>query len=163
MSGDLEIGEAFIGSGVDAAHINTVLGPRDGPVGVAWATALATPTTGFARFVVVARPGIAVRPLTLFVNKSEVSSDNQTHARMTWGPAQAGVAGGVGDALRAGVDPDLLLIAAVWVDPQATDADAVYRNNREATRMALEAGAAGLPSVEAVLQVADAPFNPFYP
>ena len=36
------IGESFVGDGVNAAHINVVLGRRDGPVGTAWATALAT-------------------------------------------------------------------------------------------------------------------------
>ena len=36
------IGESFIGDGAEAAHINTVLGQRAGPVGTAWATALAT-------------------------------------------------------------------------------------------------------------------------
>ena len=34
------IGESFVGDGVNAAHINVVLGRRDGPVGTAWATAL---------------------------------------------------------------------------------------------------------------------------
>jgi 5,6,7,8-tetrahydromethanopterin hydro-lyase len=158
----MQIGEAFVGNGQDAAHVNTVLGRRDGPVGTAWATALATPTTGYARFVVVARPGIAVQPLTLFVNKAAI--EGETHARLTWGAAQAGVAGGVGDALRDGrVDPTWLLIAAVWVDPAASDADAVYRNNRAATRTALEAGINGTPTTNDVLAVIDVPQNPFYP
>ena len=29
----IQIGEAFVGEGAEAAHLNTVLGPRDGPVG----------------------------------------------------------------------------------------------------------------------------------
>ncbi|MEO6318896.1 MAG: formaldehyde-activating enzyme, partial [Acidimicrobiales bacterium] len=32
----MEIGESFIGSGGEAAHLNTVLGERSGPVGQAW-------------------------------------------------------------------------------------------------------------------------------
>jgi 5,6,7,8-tetrahydromethanopterin hydro-lyase len=32
-------GESFAGEGADAAHVNTVLGSRSGPVGAAWATA----------------------------------------------------------------------------------------------------------------------------
>ncbi len=64
----LEIGESFVGSGPEAAHINTVLGPRSGPAGTAWATALATPTAGHAPFVAVVRPGLPAKPLTLFVN-----------------------------------------------------------------------------------------------
>jgi 5,6,7,8-tetrahydromethanopterin hydro-lyase len=35
------IGESLVGEGAEAAHVNTVPGRRDGPVGVAWATALA--------------------------------------------------------------------------------------------------------------------------
>jgi len=49
----LQLGEAFVGEGPNAAHVNTVLGGRDGSVGTAWATALATPSQGHAPFVVV--------------------------------------------------------------------------------------------------------------
>jgi len=56
------IGESFVGDGVNAAHINVVLGRRDGPVGTAWASALATPSAGHAPFVAVAAPGIPVVP-----------------------------------------------------------------------------------------------------
>ena len=64
------IGESYVGEGAEAAHINTVLGDRDGPVGTAWATALATPRPGHAAFVVILRPNLPVKPLTLFVNKA---------------------------------------------------------------------------------------------
>ena len=42
------IGEGFAGSGPHAAHINTVLGPRDGPVGTAWAQDSSTSAIGRA-------------------------------------------------------------------------------------------------------------------
>ena len=51
-----QIGESFVGDGVDAAHVNTVLGRYGGPVEAAWATALATPRPGHAAFVAVLRP-----------------------------------------------------------------------------------------------------------
>jgi 5,6,7,8-tetrahydromethanopterin hydro-lyase len=159
----VQIGESFTGSGADAAHVNTVLGARDGPVGVAWATALATPSAGHAPFVVVARPGLPVQPYTLFVNKARIESDG--HARMTWGAAQAGVAAGVIDALDAEVITvagELVLIAAVWVDPKAGDADAVAANNRVATYNALLVGVAGLPTVEAGVAANGEVWNPFY-
>jgi 5,6,7,8-tetrahydromethanopterin hydro-lyase len=56
------IGETFIGEAAEAAHINVVLGHRSGPVGIAWATALATPSAGHTPFVAVLRPGIPVNP-----------------------------------------------------------------------------------------------------
>ena len=49
----VQIGESYVGEGAEAAHINTVLGDRDGPVGAAWATALATPRAGHAAFVTI--------------------------------------------------------------------------------------------------------------
>ena len=160
-----QIGEAFVGDGADAAHLNTVLGPKGGPVEHAWVTALATPRPGHAAFVTVLRPGLAVKPLTLFVNKAALMGGD--HDRMTWGPAQAGVASGVLWAVADGVIApddvdDLLLIAAVWVNPEARDDDAVYANNRRATRDALEAGRDGDPALDALLAERDAPWNPFF-
>jgi 5,6,7,8-tetrahydromethanopterin hydro-lyase len=159
------IGESFIGEGAEAAHVNTVLGDRAGPVGTAWATALATPGSGHTPFVTVLRPGLPVKPLTLFVNKATVAGAE--HSQLTWGAAQAGVAAGVADAVSEGIvstaDADrLLLIAAVWVDPAAKDADKVYANNRAATKQALRSGAEGLPQIADVLSAAGQPTNPFY-
>jgi 5,6,7,8-tetrahydromethanopterin hydro-lyase len=148
---------------VDAAHVNVVVGTREGPVGAAWATALATPSAGHTPFVVVAKPGLPVQPFTLFVNKATVAGDR--HARMTWGPAQAGVASGVIDSLVADVltvAATMVIIAAVWVDPDATDEQLVYTNNREATYGALSLAVAGLPSEEEVTAAREEVFNPFF-
>jgi 5,6,7,8-tetrahydromethanopterin hydro-lyase len=164
----VQIGEGFVGEGVNAAHVNTVLGPRGGPVETAWATALATPSVGHSRFVAVVRPGVPVQPLTLFVNKAPIEDASSRHARLTWGAAQAGVAAGVAEAVARGVIDEaqaarLLLIAAVWVDPAAADEDTVFGNNREATVRALAAGADGEPSTVAVRSAAgEGPWNPFF-
>jgi 5,6,7,8-tetrahydromethanopterin hydro-lyase len=160
-----QIGESFVGDGVDAAHVNTVLGRYGGPVETAWATALATPRPGNAAFVAVLRPNLPVQPLTLFVNKATIAGDR--HGELTWGAAQAGVASGVADAVAGGVVPaaeaaDLLLIAAVWVNPDARDADAVFANNRRAIAEALANGAARRPAVDDVLAARDEPFNPYF-
>ena len=159
------IGESFVGEGAEAAHINTVLGDRHGPVGTAWATALAVPRPGHSAFVTVLRPNLPVKPLTLFVNKAAIADEQ--HGDLTWGAAQAGVAGGVADAVADGVisaedAEELLLIAAVWVNPAAKNADLVYRNNRAATRNALANGAAGTPQVADMLAARHAPANPFF-
>jgi len=159
------IGESFIGTGAEAAHINTVLGHRAGPVGTAWATALASPSAGHTPFVAVLRPGVPVKPLTLFVNKAPIAGAE--HGTLTWGAAQAGVAGGVADAVAdeiigASDADDLVLIAAVWVDPSAREADLVYANNRAATKAALQAGARSLPDIADVLAARAEPSNPFY-
>ncbi len=161
----LQIGESFVGDGAEAAHVNTVLGNRSGPAGSAWATALATPSAGHVPFMAVLGPGLAVKPLTLFVNKAPIADDG--HGTLTWGAAQAGVAGGVADAVAEGIVSesaldDLVLIAAVWVNPKAADEALVYANNRQATRTALANGAAGLPSTADVLTGRQRPTNAFY-
>jgi 5,6,7,8-tetrahydromethanopterin hydro-lyase len=158
----VQLGEAFVGEAANAAHVNTVLGPRDGPVGTAWATALATPTSGHAPFVVVLKPGVPVKPFTLFVNKAGVESNR--HAALTWGAAQAGVAAGVADAVAAGVvtDVDTVLIVAVWVNPAADNSEKVFANNRQATHDALAMGAAGGPDASAVEAARTSPSNPFF-
>ena len=161
----MQLGESYVGDGPEAAHVNTVLGDREGPVGQAWATALATPSTGHAPFVVVLQPGLPVVPFTLFVNKARIEDDG--HGRLTWGAAQAGVAAGVTDAVAAGtIDEgaagELALIAAVWVNPDARDAELVFSNNREATAGALALGRAGLPTAGDVLEQRDEVWNPYF-
>jgi len=160
-----QFGEAFVGEADDAAHVNTVLGTVGSPVETAWVTALATPRQGHAAFVAAVQPGVAVRPFTLFVNKTTIAGTR--HAELTWGAAQAGVAGGVLDAVADGVIPEStvagsLLIVAVWVSPDATDAAAVYRNNREATLAALRAGREGRPGVTDALAARHNPHNAFF-
>jgi 5,6,7,8-tetrahydromethanopterin hydro-lyase len=159
-----QVGEGFAGTGADAAHVNSVLGDRDGPVGTAWATALASPSAGHTPFVVVLRPNVPVRPMTLFVNKATIAGDR--HGTLTWGAAQAGVAAGVVDVVRNGVVDEaaasnLVLITAVWVNPDATDEEAVFANNRNATLAAITAGVRDTPSVRDMLDVGD-PTNPYF-
>jgi len=161
----LQIGESFVGDGANAAHVNTVFGHREGPAGVAWASALATPSAGHVPFVTVLRPSLPVKPLTLFVTKAAPASD--AHGLLIWGPAQAGIAAGVADALADGIlsptEADShVIIAAVWVNPAADDADVVFANNRLSVRTALENGALSLPSTADVIAARNSPSNPFY-
>jgi 5,6,7,8-tetrahydromethanopterin hydro-lyase len=161
-----QIGEAFVGDGSEAAHINTVLGAYGGPVEQAWVAALASPSAGHTPFVTVVQPGLPVKPLTLFVNKATIAHDR--HAQLTWGAAQAGVAKGVADAVADGVIPrddvdGLLIVAAVWVNPDGQRSDDVFNNNATATREALRAGAAGLPKIADVLAARNEARNAYYP
>jgi 5,6,7,8-tetrahydromethanopterin hydro-lyase len=160
-----QLGEQFVGEGAEAAHVNTVLGHKGGPVEAAWATALATPREGHAAFVTVLGPGRPVKPFTLFVNKVTIAGEQ--HAGLTWGAAQAGVATGVLDAVAGGVIPassvdHLLLIAAVWVNPEAKDEELVFTNNRLATFGALTNGEQELPAIEDLLGDRDNPVNPYF-
>jgi 5,6,7,8-tetrahydromethanopterin hydro-lyase len=152
-----QFGEASAGEGVDVAHTSTVLGVRDGPVEAAWTTALATPSSGFPRLVVNLRPGMPVQPLTMLVPKLAVVDDE---ARVLRGPVQAGVAEAVAACVADGVIDHydvhrLLLIVAVWLDPNADDEEAIFANQRAAARAALRAGASGGKPVHDVLDAAE--------
>ena len=159
------IGEAYVGEKPEAAHVNVVLGRKGGPVETAWVTALAAPRSGHVSFLTILQPNLPVKPLTLFVNKAPIESDG--HGNLTWGPAQAGVARGVAEAVAEGIVPseevdDLLLVAAVWIDPRSTDERRVYEWNATATRQALEAAVNGLPLIDDVIAVRSEPWNAFY-
>lgn len=138
-----QIGAGSAGEGVDVVQVTTVLGERDGPVGTAWATAIATPTVGHSPFVVVARPNLPVVPLTLLVPAVDVVS--QVHAQLTMGAAQAGVAAAVLDLRMDDPEGTLCLITSVWVGPEAADEEAVFRNTHDAMVAALKIGAGGGP------------------
>jgi 5,6,7,8-tetrahydromethanopterin hydro-lyase len=161
----LHIGEGFEGPGVNLAHINVLVGPRDGPAGQAFATALATPSAGHAPFVVIAQPGVPTKPLTLYVNKAVISSD--FHGNATWGASQAGIAKAVAESLEDGTLPpeaenDWVVVTANWVNPASDDLDAVFFNNYRAAKSAIRAALLGLPSKSAVFTAARSVSNPFY-
>ena len=133
----LNIGEGFEGPGVNLAHINVLVGPRNGPAGQAFATALATPSAGHAPFVVIAQPGVPTKPLTLYVNKAPIAGE--FHGNATWGASQAGIAKAVAESLEDGTlppeaDNDWVVVTANWVNPSADDLDAVFRNNYRAAK-----------------------------
>ncbi len=160
----MKIGEGFAGDGANAAHINIVLGLRDGPVGTAWATALATPREGHVPFVAVAQPNMPVVPFTLFVNKAAIANDR--HGELTWGGAQAGVSAGVGLAHKASLfesDIDsLVLIVAVWVNPSADNEEVIFTNNRDATYAALKQARDAGPDLNQALAAMTNPSNPYF-
>jgi 5,6,7,8-tetrahydromethanopterin hydro-lyase len=160
----IRIGEAFAGDGAEAAHVNIVIGDRS-ELGPTFALALASPSAGHTPFVTVLRPGLPVKPMTLFVNKAAIANDE--HGNLTWGAAQAGVAVGITDAVAASevltdLADDLVAIAAVWVSPHSRDEAAVFANNIVSARDAVAAALAGGPTAADVLAERDECHNPFF-
>jgi 5,6,7,8-tetrahydromethanopterin hydro-lyase len=161
---DVWYAEAWAGEGANAAHLNLAVGLKGGPIEQAFLNALATPRTGNIPFLTVLQPNWPVKPFTLFVNKADLRSEQ--HSRLTWGPAQAGIAEGILTAVQRGliavadVD-DYLIIASVWVDWAADNEDKVYQNNRAAALSALERAFAGNPGITDLLARVGHAENPF--
>lgn len=137
---DGRMGEAWSGEAPNGSHINLVVARRGSSTAAAIVGALASPRPGHVPFLACVEPGVVVRPTTVVVNKSTIEGDEL--GRMTWGAAQLGIAQGVLDAVADGVleaetADEIVLLVAVWVDPEAHDEVAVKRANRTATRAAV--------------------------
>jgi 5,6,7,8-tetrahydromethanopterin hydro-lyase len=121
---DGKFGEGWGGEGVTGIHVNLVIGRVGSPTSAAATTALANPSPGHVPFLVCAGAGTLVRPATVFINKTTL--DFTTLEKATWGAAQLGIARAILDAVAAEQFPalaldDLVLLAAVWLDPALTD------------------------------------------
>jgi 5,6,7,8-tetrahydromethanopterin hydro-lyase len=143
MSEDVDgrIGEAWSGEVPNGSHLNVVVGRRGSPTAAAIVGVLGSPRPGHAPFLACLSPGVVVRPMTVVVNKSPITGEGRLGA-MTWGAAQLGIAQGVLDAVADGLIAaseanELVVLAALWVDPDAGDETAVKAANRAAMRAAL--------------------------
>src|SRR5262245_63943634 len=95
----LFIGEALTGEGNEVAHIDLMIGSKDGPVGVAFANALADQKQGHSNLLAVLAPNLMCKPATVLITK--VTIKGATQAVQMFGPAQAAVAKAVSDCVAA--------------------------------------------------------------
>src|SRR6185436_3635898 len=95
------IGEALVGDGNEIAHIDLLIGSKDGPVGHAFASALARQSEGHTNLLAVLTPNLAVKPATVMITKVTIKGMKQ--AVQMFGPAQAAVAKAVADSVADGV------------------------------------------------------------
>ena len=91
------IGEALVGEGNEVSHIDLLIGDKDGPVGVAFANALADQKAGHSNLLAVLTPNIAVKPATVMITKVTIKGAKQ--AVQMFGPAQYAVAKAVADSV----------------------------------------------------------------
>jgi 5,6,7,8-tetrahydromethanopterin hydro-lyase len=164
---DGRIGEAWSGDVPNGSHVNVVLARRGSPTAAAAVNALSVPGPGHAPVLVCLGAGNAVRPATIMTNKA--TAEEVSHQRITWGAAQLGIGQAVMDAvvesaLPAAQADDIVILVAVWVDPDANDPTAVRLANRDAMRRAIGEALDGV-SLERIAEIAagrDAATNAFY-
>jgi bifunctional enzyme Fae/Hps len=157
------IGEALVGEGVEVAHIDLLIGDKDGPVGEAFANGLSSLSAGHTPLLAVIRPNLPPKPHTLLVPK--VTVKNLEQAGKIFGPAQAAVAKAVADAVEEGVVPkekidDWVIICSVFVHPEAKDFRRIYQYNYSATKLALRRALAKYPSWEKIIYDKDRAKHP---
>lgn len=145
------IGEALAGGDAEIAHIDLLIGSKDGPVGAAFANALARQSEGHTNLLAVLTPNLAVKPSTVMVTKVTIKGMKQ--AMQMFGPAQVAVARAVADSVADGVIPkdqceDLVIVCGVFIHPGAEDNKKIYDYNYEATKLAIANAMSGKPTAD---------------
>jgi 5,6,7,8-tetrahydromethanopterin hydro-lyase len=158
------VGEALAGEGNEIAHIDLLIGSKDGPVGVAFANALARQSEGHSNLLAVLTPNLAVKPSTVLITKVTIKGAKQ--AVQMFGPAQAAVAKAVADSVEAGAIPkkdveNLVIVCGVFIHWDAADDKKIYEFNYKATKEAIAAAMKSKPSIDEVLAGKESAHHPF--
>ena len=68
MTPTMLVGESLVGDGNEVAHIDLIIGSRNGPVGAAFANALVNQKDGFTSLLAVVAPNLPAKPDTIMSN-----------------------------------------------------------------------------------------------
>jgi 5,6,7,8-tetrahydromethanopterin hydro-lyase len=164
MARNLMVGESLVGDGNEVAHIDLMIGPKDGPVGAAFAQRLAAQTSGHNALLAVLAPNVPAKPDTVMFNKVTIKGANQ--AVQMFGPAQAAVAKAVVDSVADGTIPkaeadNLCAIVGVFIHWEASDNKKIYDYNYRATKESIARALKGQPTIDAVVSQKDTAKHPF--
>jgi 5,6,7,8-tetrahydromethanopterin hydro-lyase len=164
MAPTLAVGESLVGEGDEVAHVDLLIGSKNGPVGEAFAEALINQKEGHTNLLAVVAPNLPAKPDTIMSNKVTIKGAMQ--AVQMFGPAQAAVARAVVDSVREGVISegdvdDLCIICGVFIHWDAKDDKKIFDYNYQATKESIARALNGEPSVSTVLDSAEAARHPF--
>ena len=160
------IGEALAGEGNEIAHIDLLIGDKDGPVGQAFANALARQSEGHSNLLAVLTPNVLAKPATVMITKVTIKGAKQ--AVQMFGPAQAAVARAVVDSVESGVIPkdkadDLCIMVGVFIHWEAADDKKIYDYNYQATKESIARALGKKPTVDEVVSGSKSAKHPYSP
>jgi 5,6,7,8-tetrahydromethanopterin hydro-lyase len=158
------VGESLVGDGNEVAHIDLLIGSKEGPVGEAFATALLNQKEGHTNLLAVVAPNLPAKPDTLMANK--VTLKGEAQVGQMFGPAQAAVARGVVDSVKEGVIPQdqvdgLCIIVGVFIHWDASDEKKIFDWNYQATKESIARAMGNQPSAQSVIDGAAEARHPF--
>ena len=158
------VGESLVGEGNEVAHIDLLIGDKSGPVGVAFANALANQSAGHSNLLAVLTPNLAVKPATVMITKVTIKGAKQ--AVQMFGPAQYAVAKAVADSVAEGVIPKdqaekLCIVCGVFIHWEAADDKKIFEYNYKATKESISRALKGEPKVDEVTSKKDSAKHPF--
>ncbi|TFH24940.1 bifunctional 5,6,7,8-tetrahydromethanopterin hydro-lyase/3-hexulose-6-phosphate synthase [Candidatus Bathyarchaeota archaeon] len=157
------IGESLLGEGNEVAHIDLMIGDKNGPIGQAFANGMTQLSAGHTPVLAVIRPNLPPKPYTLIVPK--VTVKNMEDTSKIFGPAQAAVAKAIADSAEEGVIPankldSWVIICSVFIHPKAIDFRKIYQYNYGATKMALKRALKKYPTMEKIIYEKDRAKHP---
>jgi 5,6,7,8-tetrahydromethanopterin hydro-lyase len=160
------VGEALVGEGNEIAHIDLLIGSKDGPVGIAFANALANQSVGHSNLLALIAPNLMCKPATVLITKVTIKGAKQ--AVQMFGPAQAAVARAVADSTAANIIPqhlaeNFVIVCGVFIHWDAKDDAKIYQYNYEAAKMAIKSAMTGEPNVAHITAKKDTVKHPFSP
>jgi len=158
----LMVGESLVGDGNEIAHIDLMIGPKNGPAGYAFANALSSNSDGFTKLLAVVAPNLPAKPDTILFNKVTIKGAKQ--AVQMFGPAQAAVARAVADSVESGVlpgDDNLCILVGVFIHWDASDDQKIYQFNYQATKESIARAIKGEPSAQTVTSKKSSVTHPF--
>ncbi len=158
-----KIGEALVGKGNDIAHVDLMVGDKEGVVGQAFAASLSRLSAGHTPLLSVIRPNLPCKPYTVVVPK--VTVGDMEDAAKIFGPAQAGVAKAVADAVEEGIIPknkieEWVIVCSVFIHPEAGDFRKIYQYNYGATKLALKRALGDYPNLDKIMFDKDRAIHP---
>jgi bifunctional enzyme Fae/Hps len=152
------VGEALVGDGAELAHIDLLMGEKEGPIGTAFANAISQLSAGHTPLLAVIRPNLLTKPVTLVIPKVTLKDMHQVNEM--FGPVQAAVAKAVADSLEEGAfgsadTESLVILASAFVHPEAKDYNKLYRYNYGATKLAISRAMESFPDNKTVIKEKD--------
>ena len=159
------IGEALAGEGNEVAHIDLLIGNKDGPVGAAFANALADQKQGHSNLLAVLEPNLICKPATVLITKVTIKGAGQ--ALQMFGPAQKAVAKAVADSVAGGIIPkdqadNLVIVCGVFIHWDAKDDAKIYQYNYDATKLSIQRAMRGEPKIDEVIARKETAKHPFF-
>jgi 4-hydroxy-tetrahydrodipicolinate synthase len=155
----LRVGEGFSGPPFfEIAHIDLLLGVREGPVGRAIVRALDEPRPSHELRIINQRPHTLLVPTVTVRTKKQAGHVYDDAARGINLAIEASIGDG---SLPQGALDDLAMIANVFVHPAAANRKRIEFNNYKAMRAAIRKAIEGRPTLEELLNEKEAARHPF--
>ncbi len=157
------IGEAMLGKGAEAAHINLLIGDRDSVVGSAITQGILRGKTRDLPFPASIRANLLIKPITFIIPKLDI---NNTPPKVTmYEVIEHAIGKAIADAVEEQVISSSLLdkwvvLCSIYLDPKAEDGRKLYAYHYSAVKLALQRAFTAYPPLSKILYEKNRARNP---